>query len=583
VFEASGKIKQVTVLRNEAPFAVSDAFEDSVCQRAILYVPDTVNYKGQEPWSKFKNKVARKECKLTYIVDGTTYGEPQNVMAGSPVEALDEPQKEGHDFSGWQGVPDIMPAEETIVNGYFEYEIKFYEKDATSEDNRLLKNNEYKFFCGDKVVLPVEALARSGYKYTLSGLTENDIKEDDVANEDITMAAKDISVVVTYDKAEEELVYNNVKYKVFTMEDRAEVIGCSVDATTLNIPATVNYEDKSYPVTAIQASAFKGNGNLKSVTINVKTIGDYAFQGCFALTTVTMPESLDSIGQQAFANTALNSVKVPYAPKMGKEIFYWCTKLTTIDFDNKLTALPERIFQGCLSLEEVTIPEQITTIGDFAFANCSTIKNLTLPAAVTKLGSYAFYNVFGNGDELVVERSTLPEASENTFDEDAYKDALLKTTDTEVANKEPWKNFANVEGSSSEQCAAPTIEYAGGKLKFTFDPSSFEPGKINEGKIKDGVTIISKITIDDTSENSINEVELSKNYIVTAYAKKDGCRRSATVTKTFKFMNGDVNLNGEINIVDAQLIVNKIVGKIDALSREFNIDLDSEENTLDPQ
>lgn len=584
-FTGCDTLTQITVKSTEkAPSAAMDAFDVATRQKAALYVTNHEIFKTVDPWKNFQNIATQANFNLVLKVNGEIY-KTLSCMAGSAITPLDTP--EGYAdrvFSGWKGVPDIMPAEETTVEGNFLYDIKFYE-DAVDNGKRLLKDNDYKFFFGDKITLPTEALLKAGHKYTLKGLTADDISEDDAAKLDMTMPAKDINVIVTYSLAEVDTVFNSINYRVYMLENRAEVTGCVATATTLTIPDAVTYNGKNYPVTEIKGSAFKNNTKITSVTINnsIKVIGDEAFKGCRSLVTITMPATLDSIGQQAFANTSVTSVTVPYAPKMGKEIFYWCTKLANIGFTASLTALPERIFQGCLSLEEVTIPEQITTIGDFAFANCSTIKNLTLPAAVTKLGSYAFYNVFGNGDELVVERSTLPEASENTFDEDAYKDVLLKTTDTEVANKEPWKNFANVEGSSSEQCAAPTIEYAGGKLKFTFDPSSFEPGKINEGKIKDGVTIISKITIDDTSENSTNEVELSKNYIVTAYAKKDGCRRSATVTKTFKFMNGDVNLNGEINIVDAQLIVNKIVGKIDALSREFNIDLDSEENTLDPQ
>jgi len=246
---------------------------------------------------------------------------------------------------------------------------------------------------------------------------------------------------------------------------------------------------------------------------------------------------------------------------MGKEIFYWCTKLSDISFSNSLTTLPERLFQGCLSLKEVTLPNQITAIGDHAFDGCTGIESFTLSENIQQLGDYAFWNVFGKDNELVLQGTTLPVAFENTFDEDAYKYALLKTSAS--TTDEPWKNFENVEGSSTEQCAKPTIEYAGGKLKF----SCTTPG----------ATIISKITIDDTGESSENEVVLSKNYRVTAYSKKDGMRRSETVTETFQFMDGDVDLDGEVDIADAVRIVNLVVGKISALAPQDNI------IPLDPQ
>lgn len=251
-----------------------------------------------------------------------------------------------------------------------------------------------------------------------------------------------------------------------------------------------------------------------------------------------------------------------------------------------ITEIGKSAFEGCSALNIVYLSETLETIDDGAFSECEAIKELTLPASLNSIGNMAFYQVFGDEDILTVN-GELPTAQGNTFDEEEKEiTALLKTSATELPT--PWSNFVNHEpleegGTSVPQCAKPTINYQGGKLKFTFEPSTFESGGENEGKIKDGVTIISKISIDDTGENSENEVELSKNYKVTAYAKKDGCRRSEKVTQIFTFMNGDVNLDGNIDIADVQLVINRAIGKIDTLSREFKADLESEEETLDPQ
>lgn len=568
-FTGCDTLTQITVKSTEnAPAAAPDAFDYATRQKAALYVTNLEIFKTVDPWKKFQNIATQANFNLVLKVNGKIYN-TLSCMAGSAITPLDTP--EGYAdrvFSGWKGVPDIMPAKETTVEGNFQYDIKFYE-DAVDNGKRLLKDNDYKFFFGDKITLPTEALLKAGHKYTLKGLTADDISEDDAAKLNMTMPAKDINVIVTYSLAEDDMTSNSINYRVYMLENRAEVTGCTATATTLTIPAAVTYNGKNYPVTEIKGSAFKNNTKITSVTINnsIKVIGDEAFKGCSSLVTVTMPATLDSIGQQAFANTSVTSVTVPYAPKMGKEIFYWCTKLKNIGFTESLNALPERIFQSCLSLKDVTIPKKITTIGDYAFAGCSSITSLTLSADVEKLGAYAFYNVFGKGDELVVESTALPTATESTFDEEAYKGVLLKTTAS--TTESPWKNFENVEGSSSEQCAEPTIEYAGGKLKF----SSATPGAV----------IVSTISIDDSGENTENEVELSKSYKVMAYAKKDGYRRSATVTKTFQFTNGDVNLDGDIDIADAVLIVNKVVGKVDALAPQLHIDTESEADMHDPQ
>ena len=584
-FEDCLNLHQIIVEREAAPFGANDAFPQNVYDESFLFVKNVAEYESKDPWKKFKHISTQDYYTLTYQVDGAKYKE-YSFMVGSAMFQETKPTGEGYDgreWSGWIGLPDVMPAKDTVVVGNFEYELKFYEN-SVDDDKRLLQNKEYKFFCGDKIVLPVEALNKPGFKYTLTNLTTENIFEDQAVSLDMNMPAHDLNAIVTYEPAEKDLLANGINYKVFLLENRAEVVSGTPNATSVNIPASVSYNNKNYPVRVIQAGAFKGYKKLSTVTINnnVQTIGDEAFKECSALTSITMPTSLDSIGQQAFANnTSLTSVIVPNAPKMGKEIFYWCTNLKDISFSPSLTKLPERIFQNCLSLDDVVITEPITEIGDYAFVGCNTISSLTLPATMQKLGDYAFYGVFGKDDILEVNGTTLPKASENTFDGNAYTDVLLKTSAT--TTDEPWINFINVEGSNTDQCAKPTINYMGGKLKFTFDPSTFEYGKENYGRIKDGVTIISKITIDDTGENSENEVELSKNYIVTAYAKKDGYRRSEPVTKTFQFMNGDVNLNGEINIVDAQLIVNKIVGKIDALAPKLKVEIEPEQDALDPQ
>jgi len=569
-FNGCTKLAQITVNKTgSTPAAATDAFDEATYNTAFLYVENKTLYQSADPWKKFTNIATQTNYNLVYKVDSDDY-KTVSLKAGSTITPEAKPEGYGdREFSGWKELPDIMPANDITVEGCFKYELKFYEN-SVADANRMLKNEVYQFFFGDKVVLPVAALPKPGYKYSLTGLTDDAIDEDNAADVDITMDdAKDLNVIVTYRKAEDEMASNKVKYRIYMLENRAAVIGCDTSATTLTIPATVIHNGKSYPVTVITGSAFHGNVKLTTVTIkdSVKVIGNEAFSGCKALTTVTMPATLDSIGQQAFANTILTAVTVPYAPRMGKEIFYWCTKLSDISFSTSLTTLPERLFQGCLSLKEVTLPDHITAIGDYAFAGCTGIESFTLSENIQQLGDYAFWNVFGNGDELVFNGTTLPVASENTFDEEAYQNALLNTTAS--TTQIPWSNFANNEGSTSPQCKKPTIEYAGGKLKFACDTEE--------------ATIVSTVSIADSGENTANEVELSKEYTVTAYAKKDGYRRSETVTKKFTFMNGDVNLDGEIDIADVQMVINRAIGKTDALAPKLEVEIESEQDTLDPQ
>ncbi len=132
-------------------------------------------------------------------------------------------------------------------------------------------------------------------------------------------------------------------------------------------------------VTAIAANAFKGQSNVKSITLpaSVKSIGDYAFSGCYLLEKVTAP-AVSEIGVGAFYN---------------------CNKLT--DFDNgterPLTSIGKYAFFGCESLanpftEEACASASIKTIGDYAFYGCNALDNVHIPESVESIGSYAFYN-----------------------------------------------------------------------------------------------------------------------------------------------------------------------------------------------
>ena len=91
--------------------------------------------------------------------------------------------------------------------------------------------------------------------------------------------------------------------------------------------------------------------NLTTITIpnSVTSIGDYAFTGCRGLTSITIPNSVTSIGSSAFSN---------------------CYGLTSITIPNSVTSISHGAFRGCSGLTSITIPESVTTIGEDAFFGC---------------------------------------------------------------------------------------------------------------------------------------------------------------------------------------------------------------------
>ena len=103
---------------------------------------------------------------------------------------------------------------------------------------------------------------------------------------------------------------------------------------------------------------------------SVTTIGEYAFDGCSALTSAEMP-AVTTIGFGAFYNCyALTSVSMPSATTIGEQAFYYCSALTSVDMPS-VTTIGVSAFSSCDALASVDIPASVTTIGDRAFAWCS--------------------------------------------------------------------------------------------------------------------------------------------------------------------------------------------------------------------
>ena len=126
-------------------------------------------------------------------------------------------------------------------------------------------------------------------------------------------------------------------------------------------------------VTSIPAYAFRGQA-ITRITIpdSVTTIGSSAFYNCDSLTSVTIGDSVTTIGGNAFQA---------------------CDSLTSVTFgeNSQLTTIGSDAFQACVSLTSIVIPDSVTTIGDSAFYYCTRLTSITLPDSVTTIGDYAFY------------------------------------------------------------------------------------------------------------------------------------------------------------------------------------------------
>ena len=147
-------------------------------------------------------------------------------------------------------------------------------------------------------------------------------------------------------------------------------------------------------VTSIGDCAFAGCSLLTSITIpdSVTLIGDSAFYHCDGLTSITIPDSVTSIGERAFRSCRnLTNITIPDSvTSIGEAAFTWCSSLTSVTIPNSVTSIRKATFHGCTSLTSVTIPDSVTSIGYEAFYNCKSLTSVTIPNSVTNIESWAF-------------------------------------------------------------------------------------------------------------------------------------------------------------------------------------------------
>ena len=366
---------------------------------------------------------------------------------------------------------------------------------------------------------------------------------------------------------------------------------------SIEIPASVTYNEVNYSVTSIGEWAFSYCSGLTSVTIpnSVTSIGDYAFYQCRGLTSVTIPNSVTSIGSAAFYNCyGLTSVTIPNSvTSIGISAFSGCYGLTSVTIPNSVTSIGNDAFEGCSGLTSVTIPNSVTSIGSSAFQGCSGLTSVTIGNSVTSIGGSAFYNCDGLTSITIpnsvayINNQTFASCdmltdvfcqaekirneswgSEGLYTHpDAFKDSYPQamTLHVPAASVEayrstaPWSQFNSIvpledgDTPTTQKCATPEISYADGKLDFTCET--------------EGVEFVSEVIVGDAKKYYDASVTLSQTYKVTVYATKAGYENSDVATREIVIENGqsslfgDLNKDGKVNVADHVKLSDIIMSK----------------------
>ena len=177
----------------------------------------------------------------------------------------------------------------------------------------------------------------------------------------------------------------------------ATITGPVGEPTELDIPSRliINNENenvKKYKTTNIGVGAFKDT-DLTSITLGkgVESIGDNAFERCYMLESIEIPDSVKSIGKNVFSVSGLRSITLGNSlESIGEGAFSICEDLTSIDIPDSVTTLGDYLFYGypgTTALQSITIGTGVTSIGKKMFGYCPDLRSITVKEGNTKYQS----------------------------------------------------------------------------------------------------------------------------------------------------------------------------------------------------
>lgn len=194
--------------------------------------------------------------------------------------------------------------------------------------------------------------------------------------------------------APNKITQGNLIYTVNADGESVTVSDTSRNPKQLTIESSISDNGTNYTVTKIATWAFYNARNtLTEVTLpnTVDEIGYQAFFNCSKLTNVTIPEGVKTIGQTAFIGcTQLTSITIPGTITDMDQAFSGNTALSHVTLTNGISNISNMAFKGCTGLTEIKVPESVGQIGPNAFNGCTNLKRVLLEKNIKTININAF-------------------------------------------------------------------------------------------------------------------------------------------------------------------------------------------------
>lgn len=160
-----------------------------------------------------------------------------------------------------------------------------------------------------------------------------------------------------------------------------------------------------------------------NIPSTVKIIGKQAFMYCDSLGTVTLPNSIDSIGPLAFSKSGIKAVTLSNSlRRLSKGTFDGCQLLVSANLGDSLKSTGKQSFLNCRNLSTVTLPNTLKEIASETFGGCTKLTAISIPSSVKNINYAAFRS---SGIKTVVLPDSITKVPSSLF---AYCKHLVSVT-----------------------------------------------------------------------------------------------------------------------------------------------------------
>lgn len=325
--------------------------------------------------------------------------------------------------------------------------------------------------------------------------------------------------------------------------------------TTVVIPSNV---------TIIEKGAFDGCYSLSSIVVDEENTNYDSRAYCNAIIesntntlvygcmNTVIPNSVNVIGRQAFKNcSGLTTLDIPSSVTIiEEEAFSGCNSLSTLEIPNSVITIGEGAFAGCNSLTALEIPNCVTTIGEGAFAECNSLITLSISNSVANIGEGAFYNCSGLITIVVDENNTSYDSRENC-------NAIIETETNKLVlgcvNSFIPNGIATI-GNDAFMNNKELTKIIIPQSVTSIGENAFSGCKLTIVKLKNTMPI-------DIHENVFSNRSKATLYVPMGCIDDYMTSNYWNEFKALKaYPDGDVNQDGEIDVVDVVDIARFVVG-----------------------